>query len=213
MRRLMWFAIGFGAACAFCAGTWIMTGLFVPALIFAAVFSAGILIGSKNKLFRILTWICLGCCLGLLWFGFYSSVYLSRASAADTMTADVTARCTDYSYETDYGSAVEGFLYLEGMPYRAKFYVNSNVEMEPGDVLKGQFRLRTTTKDSADDPTFHQVKGIFLLCYQQEDAQLLKLEGRPFWAYPALFRQFLKDTINAVFPDDEIGRASCRERV
>ena len=51
MRRLMWFAIGFGAACAFCAGTWIMTGLFVPALAFGAVFGAGILFGRRNKLF------------------------------------------------------------------------------------------------------------------------------------------------------------------
>ena len=89
MRRLMWFAIGFGAACAFCAVTWIMTGLAVPALAFGAVFGAGTLLGRRNKLFRIVAWICLGCALGLMWFGFYSGVYLSRASAADSMTADV----------------------------------------------------------------------------------------------------------------------------
>ena len=202
MRKLMFFTIGFGAACVICAYAWLCSGLLIPAGVFGALFCVGLIAGKRIKLLKQASLICLGISLGLLWFQTYSGGYLSCVSGLDGLQADVTARCTDYSYETEYGSAVEGFLYLEGKPYRAKFYVNGNYDMEPGDVLKGRFRLRLTTNDSPEGPTFHQGKGIFLLAYQKEDAQLLKLSETPFWAYPAILRQSLEDLIDGAFPAD-----------
>ena len=202
MRKLMFFTIGFGAACVICAYAWLCSGLLIPAAVFGALFCVGLIAGKRIKLLKPAALISLGICLGLLWFQTYSGGYLSCVSGLDGLQADVTARCTDYSYETEYGSAVEGFLYLEGKPYRAKFYVNGNYDMEPGDVLKGRFRLRLTTNDSPEGPTFHQGKGIFLLAYQKEDAQLLKLSETPFWAYPAILRQSLEDSIDGAFPAD-----------
>ena len=202
MRKLMWFTMGFGAACAFCAYAWQTNGLWILAAIFAALSFTCLFVGKQVVILKRIFVVCLGISMGLVWFSVFSSGYLSLASRSDGMNADVTARCTDFSYETDYGTAVEGILYLEGKPFRTKFYVKGNIDMEPGDVLKGVFRLRVTTKDSADDPTFHQGKGIFLLAYQKEDAQLLKLKSKPFWTFPAMLRQHVKTAIDAAFPKD-----------
>ena len=151
---------------------------------------------------RIPAAICLGCALGLLWFQNYSGNYLSLALKLDGQLASVTARCTDYSYETNRGSAVEGFLYLEGKPVRAKFYLDHPVQMEPGDVIKGIFEMHMTTPDSETESDFYSGKGIFLMGYQEEEAELIKVSSIPYWAYPAIWRQNLKDLINSVFPED-----------
>ena len=112
MRKLMWITIGFGVVCAFCAYFWVTGGLLLPAVGFGAAFVAFLMGRRWVKKLRIPAAICLGCALGLCWFQTYSSSYLSMATNLDGQLATVTARCTDYSYETNRGSAVEGFLYL-----------------------------------------------------------------------------------------------------
>ena len=202
MRKLMYFTLGFGAACAFCAYMWICSGLILPAIVFAVLFAACLLGGKLAEQLKAAAAVCLGICVGLIWFQGYCDHYLSRAQVLDGKIADVKVYCTDYSYATDYGSAVEGFLYLEGKPCRVKFYVNAQVEMEPGDVLTGCFKLRLTTEGGEKGATYHQGKGIFLLGYQREDAQLVKAEALPFWAWPAVIRHRIVDAIGELFPSD-----------
>lgn len=202
MRKMMLFTMGIGAACAFCAYAWITEGLWLPAIGFAAAFAL-LLIGSRwVKVLRIPAVVALGIALGLGWFQLYSANYLSLAAKLDGKVADVTAQCTDYSYLTDYGTAVEGKLYLEGKPFRAKFYVSGEIDMAPGDVLTGAFKFRVTTPDGADEVTAHQGKGIFLIAYQEEDAELGKLAETPTWGYAAVFRQKLIGILDETFPED-----------
>lgn len=207
MRKMMWFTVGFGAACAYCAYAWITSGLILPAFLFLGLFAVGLYAGNRIPNMKIAAVVCLGMGLGLLWFQGYNSFYLSQVAALDGKIADVTLNCTDYSYRTDYGTAVEGFLYVNGNPCRGKFYVNGDVEMEPGDVLSGCFELRVTTEDSEKGATYHQGKGIFLLGYQEEDAQLLKVNERPLWVYPAVLRHNLREILDASFPVDTRGFA------
>lgn len=202
MRKLMWFTIGFGAACAFCAYTWTCEGLILPAALFAVLFAAGLFGGKYVPQLKIAAAVCLGISLGLGWFQLYNDQYVSIAAQLDGNAADVQLYCTDYSYETDYGSAVEGFLYIDGKPCRAKFYVRGAVEMEPGDILSGRYQLRVTTRDSEKGATYHPGKGIFLLGYQRDDAQLLKQTRKPYWAYPAILRHKVITVIDSVFPED-----------
>ena len=198
----MWFTIGFGAVCAFCAYLWVTGGLMLPALGFGLAF-VGCLLGSRwIKRLRIPAAVCLGCALGLCWFHSYSANYLSLANNLDGQLASVTARCTDYSYETNYGSAVEGFLYLEGKPVRVKLYLNNPAQIEPGDVLRGVFEMHITTPEGERASDYYSGKGIFLMGYQEEEAELIKVSRVPYWAYPAMWRQNLKDLINAAFEED-----------
>ena len=207
MRKLMWFTLGFGAACAFCAYLWMTEGLLLPAVCFVLLFAL-LLIGSHwIKALGVPAVIALGIALGLGWFQIYSANYLSLAAQLDGKVADVTAQCTDYSYLTDYGTAVEGKLYLEGKPFRAKFYVSGEIDMAPGDMLTGAFQFRVTTPDGADEATAHQGKGIFLLAYQEEDAELGKLAEIPDWGFAAVFRQKLIGILDDSFPEDTVAFA------
>ena len=207
MRKLMWFTMGFGAACALCAYFWLTDGLWIGALVMAAMFTGAALLSRKIRWVRCIAAVCLGCAAAFLWFQFYATFYLAPAADLDGKIADTTSYCTDYSYETDYGSAVEGILRLEGRPYRAKFYVNDQVQMEPGDVLTGPFEFRVTTPDGSDEPTTHQGKGIFLLAYQEEDAELLKLAQPPRWSKIARLKHEITNILESVFPADVVGFA------
>lgn len=207
MRKLMWFTIGFGAACGFCAYTWTSEALILPAVFFAVLFAAGIFAGKWVQQFKIAAAVCLGISLGLGWFHLYHDQYLDVAEQLDGKVADVQLYCTDYSYPTQYGSAVDGFLYLDGKPCRAKFYVRTDVQMEPGDILSGGYQLKVTTGDGEEAGTYHAGKGIFLLGYQRDDAKLLKQTDKPFWAYPAILRQNILSLLDSVFPSDTSGFA------
>ena len=202
MRKIMWFTIGFSAACALCSYLWLTLGLWTPALMLIAAFGSFGILSHHVKWLRCIAAICLGCAAGLLWFQLYASNYLSLAANLDGKIADTTAYCTDYSYETDYGTAVEGVLWLEGKPVRAKFYVSGEIDMEPGDVLRGAFEFRVTTPDGSDEPTAHQGKGIFLLAYQEEDAELLKLAKPPKWAFAARLKRSLQNMLETHLPED-----------
>lgn len=207
MRKLMWFTIGFGTACAVCVWMWEITGLlWITAGL--AMISAGLLIT-----FRKAGWIkraavlLLGAAVGLGWFDAYSALYLDSAIALDTETVEVTAQCSDYGYATGYGTAVDAVVYLEGKSYRARLYFNGEVEFEPGDMIRGTFRFRVTTPGGAEDATHHQGKGIFLLGHQKDDGQLAKLEKLPWYLYPAVLRQKLILLIDSSFPEDTAGFA------
>ena len=200
----MWFTVGFAVACALCAYFWLTSGLWVPAAMMAVLFGAAFILRRRFSWMRYIAAVCLGCCVGLLWLQMYATVYLSPAAELDGKIAETTAFCTDYSYETKYGTGVDVILRLNGMPYRAKAYVNGKVDMEPGDVLTGAFEFRVTTPDGSDEPTAHQGKGIFLLAYQQEDAELLKLAQPPRWAAIPRLKHDLLNILEDSFPEDVI---------
>ena len=207
MRKLMWFTLGFGAACGVCAWLWEVPGLCGIALVLAALGLGLIFAGKRVKWLKKAAAVFLGASVGLLWFGGYSACYLNGAIAVDGETAEVTAQCSDYGYETDYGTAVDAVVYLEGKTYRARLYFNGEVEFAPGDMIKGSFRFRVTTPGGAEDATYHQGKGIFLLGYQTDDAQLAAPEKTPWYLYPAKLRQQLITLIDSCFPADTAGFA------
>jgi len=202
MRKLMWFTLGFGAACALCAYLWLIDGLWLPVLIVAALFADLLFLSRRFKWLRCVAIISLGCAAGLIWFQLFASGYLSAASQLDGEITDATVYCTDYGYETDYGTAVEGTLKLDGKWYRAKFYLNEKLSVEPADVIRGRFEFRVTTPDGADEPTAHQGKGIFLLGYEEDSVQLQKPEQVPRWTFPARLRHKLLNILNDYFPAD-----------
>jgi len=199
VRKLMWFTIGFGAACAYCAYSWTCEGLILAAICFLGIFAAMLLAGKSMEKLYLAAAVSLGIALGCLWFQGYHRMVLEPAERLDGSTVDVTMYCTDYGKATDYGTTVEGFLYVEGIPCRARFYINAPVETEPGDILTGEFRLRTTTNPGKSAGNYLQGKGIFLLGYQREEAQLIKSDERPFWAYPAVLRRNLTQIITDTF--------------
>ena len=120
MRKLMWFTLGFGAACGLCVSAvpggrriWLTVGA-LGLMILAAV------MGRRLPVFRRAAVVFLGCAMGFAWFSLFDGFYLRTAAERDSLTYDAVIRATDYSYETDYGMAVDGTVYLDGKPYRVR---------------------------------------------------------------------------------------------
>ena len=202
MRRLLWFAIGFGIACGFCTYG-LPISWRIPLVSILAVFVfLFVFLSRRWKPARILAMAMLGCILGLGWFGVYRHFYLQTPEKIDETVQQLTVVASDYSYETTYGSAADGITLLDGKRYQVRIYLNEQKELVPGDAVVGSFRLRLTTPDGAEGGTYHAGKGIFLLGYQKGEVSFREVTERPIWCYPAVWRQQVRDMLEAALPQD-----------
>jgi hypothetical protein len=200
MRVLMWFTIGFAAACALSIylgiSAWI--GL-------VTVVAAGFLFVLKKPAAKVTAVMLLGITAGMLWTTAYNNLYLDFARKYDGKTAEASATVTDYSYETDYGVAADAQTELYGKKFKLRLYYPKFVSLQPGDRIEGKFRFRLTTDDSEQGGTYHQGKGIFLLAYVDEEAVVVKTAEPESKFFGSYLRKRISVLIASVFPADTIG--------
>lgn len=202
MRRLMWITLGFLSACGM--------SIHIPSdkrkLLWMAAFGIllvlCVLLSRRWKPARIAALGTLGCAVGFCWCAVYGHFYLDAVQNLDGSETALTVVCSDYSYETDYGSAVDGLIALEGKRYQIRIYLKDSRSLVPGDAVIGEFRLRLTTPDGAEEPTYHAGKGIFLLGYQKGEVSFRDVSDRPIWCFPAVIRQHIREILQSSFPED-----------
>lgn len=200
MRRLMWFAIGFGAACVIGAyHDW--DGIWTVAVLAAALCFLTFLFRERLPLLRPMVAVLLGVSLGIGWFLGHDAIFMESAKAADGKTLPVVAIANDFSYVTDYGCAVEGEIRLGEKGYDALIYLNEKQDISPGDEIRGSFRLRLT-RGGAEDDTYHRGNGIVFLAYPKSDISVTEGEERWWEYFPAQLRRTLTDRIDEAFPED-----------
>ena len=207
MRKLVLFTIGFACACfigAIFYGGWLLLCAIIS-LILAGLFTVFGKGWCKTALLRL---IFIGCTAGFLWFGLYDSIFVMIPRIADGQRLEVTMEATDYSYKTDYGSAVEAMVTLNDQTYRVKAYLHSKEQLNPGDKVTGTFRFRLTTDGGADDPTHHRTEGIFLLAYPIGSAVVEHTEEVSFQHYPAIWRNQLLARISELLSGENGAFAS-----
>ncbi len=202
MRKLMWFTIGFAAACAL--GAYCTVGIWL-AVIFAILCIP--LLFLNKQLLRIFGVICLGLSIGIAWFWGYQNLYIQPASQYDGERVCATVTVTDYSYETDYGVAADGEITLDGKDFRLRVYLTGEQALSPGDALTGSFRLRLTTPGSKQGSTYHQGEGTFLLAYADADVSVMKATQIPLQLYPAVLRQRIIHILDMVFSEEVLAFA------
>ncbi|MBQ7415539.1 MAG: DNA internalization-related competence protein ComEC/Rec2 [Oscillospiraceae bacterium] len=198
MRKLMWFTIGFGAACALGAYVFCHWAIAIAALVLSIAF---LFLIRKWKHFRIFAAVLLGIALGMGWFCAYDAMYLRDARQTDGQILELYAEATDYSYKTDYGSAVEARVSINGKPYSVILYLKDHKELLPGDHVTGEFRLRYTA-GGMEEPTYHRGNGIFLLAYPKGDAVYEEAPSISDAHFPAVLRQRLLTALDRAFPED-----------
>lgn len=194
MRKLMYFAIGFALAC----GLWVYVlpeSWIIPLVIVGLACAVA---GIPAKMLRRASLCGFGLSMGLLWCVGYSILYLEPARTADGTQVETAITVTDYSYETDYGSAVDGRVELEGQPYQIRVYLNAAESLEPGDTVTGTFRMRYTP-GGEENATYHPGKGIFLLGYQRGEVTIG--EGEVEFSASRLAKA-IKDRLRELFPED-----------
>ena len=202
MRRLVWLAVGAGGGCALCAyilrSTWLLPGAGVL-LVLALVLR---LAAGNKTLLRRLCLIFLGCGLGIPWFGIYYLLHLEPAVRLDGQTRSITLTILEESWQTDYGSGMEGTARIDGRTYRICAYVDDTEPISPGDQLQGQFRLRTTLPNGQEPATYHRGNGIFLLAYSQDQVQITRGTGMSWRTFPGELRNRFLDVLEKYFPED-----------
>ena len=197
MRKLMWFTIGFAAACA--AGIYLGAGLWIAAFCAALVIPCFFV---KRKAVAIAATVLVGVAVGIIWNWGYDALYLTGARQYDGKTATAVAIVSDYSYETSYGVAADATVDLDGKDYRIRIYLESKEPLQPGDVIQGNIRFRLTTADSLQGETYHQGDGIFLLGYVQKEFEFRKAERVPTQYLPAFIRMRMSEMICRIFGED-----------
>lgn len=163
MRRLMWFTIGFAAVCALCVYL-LPDKLLLP---LALILLPAALIPALWRKAPAAALAILGAGVGLIWFILVQRFYLLPAKSLDAhkITADVTA--TSFSWDTGYGTAVDGEVTIDNRKYNIRLYMDEPVHLTPGDVVSGTFAMRYTAPGGAHDPTYHAGQRILLLGYQE----------------------------------------------
>ncbi len=205
MRRLVWLAVGFAAACAF--GAYFYNPWLLPiALLFLLLALLFHVLTKWKQSLRILCAVCLGVSMGLGIFNVYDRFVLRDARQMEGKTRQVTIEATDYSYETDRGSAFDGKVVLGKHTYKVRVYLNEKTDLTPGQQLQGDFRFQMTYDDKIDSMNYAG-KGIFLFAYQSGDFTKLDCQRLNWAYYPALWRNELKTMIGKTFSDDTEGFA------
>ena len=206
MRKLMWFTVGFGAACAI--GAYFYTSLILIGSIAGLIVSLVLWMTMRwCRTLRIGVAIFLGISVGFGWFACYDRGYLWSARNADGETCSTIITVSDYSFQTSYGCGYDGELTMDGKSYRVRVYLDAFEELEPGNAVTGDFFFRLTTNDAAEEPTYHQGKGIFLIAYQDGDYEIMPRSRLRWQDYPAVWRQRLIEIIDGALPSDTAGFA------
>ena len=198
MRKLMWFSMGFLAACLICALLWVEAETIAACVGFGTTCAVCFALGKKYGWLRRLGAVFLGLAVGFGWYQVYSNVYLNPMHELNGQTETLQIQCLDYSDETSYGVAVDGLITVNGKPCKVRAYLNGEVALEPGDIVSGDFELRAVSVSDI----YRQGKGVFLLAYQASDAQMGKPVKMPWYCRPAVLRQEILNTLDEYFPDD-----------
>ena len=202
MRKLLWFTMGFAIGCGLCVTVFWQKNL-LPMLLYAAV-SCGLcfLFGFRNELFRFPTGAYLGLTVSLAWFFLFQNHYLRPIQSMDGATLPLSITASDYSQRTEYGFFVDGFTVLEGRPYRLQLFHSGEEPLSPGEVLKGQFRLRLTVPGGEKDSDYYQGSGIFLVASQKGEAVRSRSERNALFFLPPRVAQAARERIGSFFPGD-----------
>lgn len=201
MRRLVLLTLGFGLGCAVCA--YLLTEEEIR-LLFGCALVLLILpvLAGKWRLAQGRMLLLLGLCLSAGWFLGYHALYLNQVLEMDSQIKDTTVEITDYSYETDYGTAAQARVTVGGTSYPTKVYLGGKEAYSPGDTLTGPFRFQTTLPGGTRPSAYHRGRGTFLLLYQAGELTAGHEEGASWTEKTAALRKSLKDVLAACFPQD-----------
>ena len=202
MRKLLWFSMGFAAACGICANfLWSSKSVLLLSafLIFATAF---LLFAIKRRFLRVVSVVLLGISLGFGWFFLYNSMYLRPIEPLDRTTISLSITASDYSKQSAYSYSVSGTTQIDGITYRLILYLKGEPEIRPGDILSSEYRLRVTTPAGTNPSSYCQGNGIFLTATQKGELEITRPEKVPIHMLPAVFAREIKESLTQYFSED-----------
>ena len=200
VRKLMWFTIGFAAACAVCA--YLLDGLWPLLLGIAGLVGGVMFLLQKRTWQKVCGVILIGCFVGFSWNYLFQIGYTDYAKQLDGQTVQTDVLISDYSYQTDKCTVADGRVNYHNRSYQVRLYIYDDITLKPGDRVQAQCRFRYTARGGDDEQTYHSGKGIFLLAYANEDYTYNACQKIPVRFFAAQLRHQLIDALERSFPED-----------
>ncbi len=197
MRKLVWFAAAFAAAC----------GLYLYWLCDLRLLwlALGFLLVSVAAAFRKLPRLrlaALGAAFGILWCICYQQVILSPARQLAQQEHHLTVTVQEPPRASQQGSSVEVLLSTRTRSLSAMLYASELPACSPGDRLSGLFLVEPSGVRIADDESLYlQSKGISLCLYDRSD--LTVEQGQP--AIGIRIRLWLQNRISRLYDGETAG--------
>lgn len=207
MRRLLWFTVGFTAITA--AFVYLLPFKWLLVVLGAAGICGIPIVVLRNRIswWRVFLMCFAGACAATMWIFAYQSYYFDTAEAYHEKEIQTQIEVSDYTTPTKYGVSAEGYLTVEGKRYKARFYLNSDDSLAPGDVVKGTFELKTTLAQGSTNTSYYQGEGIFLIAYPKDTPEVIPCEDIPTKFLPAKIRRTILNTLDVLFPSDTVAFA------
>lgn len=220
MRKLAWFAGGFGLICLLCCygmgGFWAAVAAVLGLL--AAVLWRSVRPQQTEPvdvtLFRVsrrvafevsrrLTALCLGGVLAFGWFAGYSALFYEPTSELAGTEQTISGTVISYPKETSIGGW-SMTIRLDG-DFRAPDVLLYGSEewggLEPGDRVTCAARVKASDLLYGDETAYYTAKGVYLLAYCNDPPEAERTEGVPLRYWPALCAKGLKTGIYAAFDE------------
>lgn len=204
MRRLMWFTLGFGAACILLAAVPVDLPLWIPGTVFCCAAVAFRLLGRKRRRIVIAALILLGIACGCMRLHWAEARELKPLEGLDGQTLTLTVTAEDYSRQGQYSETVDGTLLWEGRRRNAQIYLTDGVHLCPGDTLEAEFHLRVTAPESERASVYYQGKGIFLVASQKSDGRVTPASESSLRYFPARLAHKIEELLDACLTEDTV---------
>lgn len=197
MRKLVWLAIGICCGCALGVYAFGSTML-IPLCVIATVASVAIYCICKGKIALIF----LGFAVGLCYTVSHNHFYLSGMEGYDGKTINASVTVTDYSQQASYGIRAEGEICLDGKTYDVLIYKNEDLQLNPGDVLEGDFLLRLTAPGGSKETVYYQGEGLWFIAYPRGESTVTQGDGEELRYFPQRLRRAMLNKLEELFPED-----------
>lgn len=206
MRRLLMFALPFGAGTFLCQyvlpGQWLGT-----ASAAALLLGLGLALLLRGRR-RVAAAICaFGLAAGIGWFSLYSLAFFAPAEELVGGEDVVTVELTDYAQETAYGRKAHVRVLGRGLLGKAVYYGGEELAaLEPGNRLTVPVRYYTAGEITGESTTYYTARGVFLRLYSQGEPLAVE-DGRAgaLRYLPQRMARRLAESIRTVFSPETAG--------
>lgn len=196
MRRLLWFALPFGAGCALCCCLLPGSLRLWAAAAALAVWPASLPLSGRAG--RIARCAALGCAAGILWCSGYAALYLAPAEELAGTRHVFELELAGYPEEASSGARCE--VRLDGLRGRAVYYGGRDLlDLEPGNRITARCSCYSAASLAGEESGYYVAKGVFLRLYGGETLAV-SAGNAGSWRYlPARLARWLRESGDALY--------------
>ena len=200
MRRLAFAALGFaGAMFALTGVLWEYSGYFCGLAGAALVLTA--LLSLRFQRLRVPAAVFLGAVLASSWLLVLQRCYYAPFYELDDRTVSGEVLLTEKPVSSDYGFQATGSLNWQGKQYPVLVYLKE-ASQEPGNILKGSFRVRLTLPGGSKEDTYHPGNRVLALVNAKGEIRTLPGEAGSIRFFPGQLADRMKEILRNCVPED-----------